>query len=400
MNINKHNYEAYFLDYHEKNLSPIQVAELMLFLNEHPDLKEEFENFQSISFAEPIDSISYDEKSELKKNNSALHAGNFEEAAIGLVEGVLSPAGEKELHMFVTKNPKYHTELQLYRKTKLVIDASVIYENKEELKKRKDRAFVWYYLAAATIAFLIAGYFLFNSGDGGAMKQEVATNQQIPTNTNRLPSIKNSIPTNTSSKSLNSSTSSATKINSSDSVARHFKHVQENKSADNLAAATKKDISKKTNSFTAKNETTPIPSELNPALKQPEEIAVVKEQNNDKQIASNQSEININHFSDEAAEPVELASVTKPVEERLTLPEKITSKVKTALLKEEMADENSYKEAKTKFTWYDAAQLTCKGLSKLTGRKLNVKKQYDDDSEVIAYQLNTENNTYTLPKKK
>ena len=43
MNINQNNYEAWFLDYYEKQLSAEQVAELFLFLEQHPLLKEEFD---------------------------------------------------------------------------------------------------------------------------------------------------------------------------------------------------------------------------------------------------------------------------------------------------------------------------------------------------------------------
>ena len=45
MNIDKNNYEAFFLDYHEGNLSPQEVADLYLFLSQYPELKKEFEDF-------------------------------------------------------------------------------------------------------------------------------------------------------------------------------------------------------------------------------------------------------------------------------------------------------------------------------------------------------------------
>lgn len=48
MNINSHNYEAFFLDYHEGNLSPQQVADLLLFLEQHPGLKQDFDSFENI----------------------------------------------------------------------------------------------------------------------------------------------------------------------------------------------------------------------------------------------------------------------------------------------------------------------------------------------------------------
>ena len=42
-NINRNNYEAFLLDYVEQNLTAELVAELMLFLEQNPDLKAELE---------------------------------------------------------------------------------------------------------------------------------------------------------------------------------------------------------------------------------------------------------------------------------------------------------------------------------------------------------------------
>ena len=52
MNINLNNYEAYFLDYHEGSLSPALVKELMEFISQHPELKEEFETFEPVALTD------------------------------------------------------------------------------------------------------------------------------------------------------------------------------------------------------------------------------------------------------------------------------------------------------------------------------------------------------------
>ena len=43
IDINRNNYEEYFLDFLEGNLSPSENDLLMSFLNSNPDLKEELE---------------------------------------------------------------------------------------------------------------------------------------------------------------------------------------------------------------------------------------------------------------------------------------------------------------------------------------------------------------------
>ncbi len=92
MNINRNNYEIYFLDYLENRLTPDRKTQLMCFLDQNPDLKEEFEYFDNIQI--PVDdSIHCEEKSKLKKPDiksiGNIHAGNYEDLFIAKIEGDL-----------------------------------------------------------------------------------------------------------------------------------------------------------------------------------------------------------------------------------------------------------------------------------------------------------------------
>jgi len=46
--INRHNYEEFFLDYHEGNLSGEQKAMVILFVESNDDLLEEFYTFKNV----------------------------------------------------------------------------------------------------------------------------------------------------------------------------------------------------------------------------------------------------------------------------------------------------------------------------------------------------------------
>ena len=48
MKINRNNYEMYFIDYLDGVLSPDLVSELLLFLDENPDLKEELSDLDAL----------------------------------------------------------------------------------------------------------------------------------------------------------------------------------------------------------------------------------------------------------------------------------------------------------------------------------------------------------------
>lgn len=70
--INKDNYEAYFLDYLEGNLSEKDKKELELFLKENPKLGEELKAYDNSLFLIPDMEISFKEKESLRHNKSFL----------------------------------------------------------------------------------------------------------------------------------------------------------------------------------------------------------------------------------------------------------------------------------------------------------------------------------------
>ena len=83
MNINLHNYEAFYLDYAEGNLSAEVVTELILFMEEHPLLKVELDHFSILEISSVSD-ISFNKEtlySELQKNTSnTSYNGKLEKA--------------------------------------------------------------------------------------------------------------------------------------------------------------------------------------------------------------------------------------------------------------------------------------------------------------------------------
>ncbi|MCE3279902.1 MAG: hypothetical protein K0S44_2093 [Bacteroidetes bacterium] len=131
MNINKHNYEAFFLDYHEGNLSPQQVADLLLFVEQHPELKHEFESFENFSL-EDFSSYTFENKEKLKKE---ITLQNKDEYFCRSVDGTLTETETSLLAQFLKQHPQYLPDLELYRKTKLVSDEAIVFENKNELKQ-------------------------------------------------------------------------------------------------------------------------------------------------------------------------------------------------------------------------------------------------------------------------
>ena len=135
MDINKLNYELYFVDYYEDNLSKEHVAELMVFLEQHADLKTEFEDYSELeSIAHDIE---FKEKDALKKivvPTLSINESNAEEYLIANIEGDLSSNEQKELNSFLSANPIYKSDQKLFKKSKLT-GASIVFNNKRSLKK-------------------------------------------------------------------------------------------------------------------------------------------------------------------------------------------------------------------------------------------------------------------------
>lgn len=128
MSIDKNNYEIYLMDYLEGTLSPNEVAEVLLFLEQHADIKQEFEAMQS--FALNTDEVSLD-KSILLKSENDLH----QQLLIKEIEGDLSNNEQIVLQKVIKQNPTLELEQQLFALTKSTPDLAVTYKYKNQLLK-------------------------------------------------------------------------------------------------------------------------------------------------------------------------------------------------------------------------------------------------------------------------
>lgn len=142
MNINIHNCESYFLDYYEKNLSPVEVAEVLFFLEENPELKEVFESYKAIYIEH--EKINFPDKESLKKKysreeldailSSNINRSNCEQFFIANAEGILSSSQKEKLNLFLIEYPEQKTEFELFQRCKLSAE-TISFEGKESLRR-------------------------------------------------------------------------------------------------------------------------------------------------------------------------------------------------------------------------------------------------------------------------
>ena len=117
-NINKNNYEAWFLDYSEGNLNQEQIAELLLFVENNPELKETFNEFEIIPLNSSA-SLSSNEKNDLKKSELLSDLSINEELIIRYVENDLPEDKRKEVETLTKQNKNFAAELRLFQLSKL-----------------------------------------------------------------------------------------------------------------------------------------------------------------------------------------------------------------------------------------------------------------------------------------
>ena len=443
MSINKNNYEAFFLDYHEGNLSPQQVADLLLFVEQHPELKEEFESFENVTL-DDLSNVSFENKSSLKKE---ITLENKEEYFIRSVENTLTPAEKKLLANFIKQHPQFLPDLELFQKTKVFADTSVIFENKESLKKdltpalstssvlrtpspkekettpdlqkwdelliasiegtltkqesvfldqqlsvdaemknnyslfkqtkliadttivyekkeelkRKERKTIplfYYVAAAASIALLIGLFFIFNGNKNNEENFADKTNE-----TKSVP-VEN---------------------NNSNAVVENNQVIENNVITPNQVASIVKNNSIKiVRKDSSKN--TPVIVNEQPVIN----IAENKKENKIEVAPENNSIVKIEE-SPKKEQPTN--SVTLSVvegqqpSEFLSLKEVVAQKLKEKTLDDESLAVQKKNGRSKRFTGWDLAQIVTKGISKVTGRDVEVKPTYNDAGDVTAYAL-------------
>jgi hypothetical protein len=167
MQINRQNYEAYFLDYIEGKLNTAEVGCLLDFIASNPDLKAELDNYESVTLI-PESSI-FVEKELLRKNSigiQSVNESNFDEICVNRIEGSLDKNIEILFETYLKQHPGKLKEYNQYLKTILEPDKKIVFDEKRKLKHLKinrQKAILYSTLAAAAsiIILILVAYQLY-----------------------------------------------------------------------------------------------------------------------------------------------------------------------------------------------------------------------------------------------
>ena len=159
MNINRHNYEEYFILYMDNELGSDERRMVEAFVLQHPDLKEELDLLLQYKLV-PDTSVVYTAKEDLMKINgdAPVTLTNYEEWFVLYTDNELTTQQKIAVESFISHNPLLKKELALLQRTRLTPE-TVVFENKADLyrKEEKVRPVRWWRMAAAAVLLLAVG---------------------------------------------------------------------------------------------------------------------------------------------------------------------------------------------------------------------------------------------------
>ncbi len=136
MNITRENYEVYAVSYLEGEMTPSQVEKFIKFLINNPDIADEIDSMRDfIKNDYYVEQSTFDArflKHDLNKQEVTIE--NVEEFCIAWYEGDLTSEGSENLTRFLNKNQSYTDIFEAYSRVYLEADNNIYYKTKKDLK--------------------------------------------------------------------------------------------------------------------------------------------------------------------------------------------------------------------------------------------------------------------------
>ena len=133
MQIDRSNYEVWFIDSLDGNLNSLQAEQLKLFLDQNPDLREELDDLTPLNLVSS--GISFRHKEDLKKSPSDISPYQFDYLCAAYLENDLTNSQQTELNEIVSTDPDKKKRFDLIQKT-ILSPVRISYKHKNLLLKR------------------------------------------------------------------------------------------------------------------------------------------------------------------------------------------------------------------------------------------------------------------------
>lgn len=175
MEINRNNYEIFFLDYLDGTLTGKEIDSFLDFVSKNPDLKSEMEELGNLKISVP--SVEFAHKNSLYKNKKErLPAENYQ--AVAYLEGDLSREETNDYLRFLDFHPEQAKELELYAKTHLEADESIVFPNKRILYRKHRYARLIYSVSGAA-AILLVAFAIWSALNMGSFRNSMLNSEKM-----------------------------------------------------------------------------------------------------------------------------------------------------------------------------------------------------------------------------
>lgn len=175
MLIDKSNYEIWVIDWLDGNLNSFQAAQLMAFLDQNPDLREELCDLRSVKLISSMSS--FPNKEELKKAPSDISQSQFEYLCAAYLENDLTFSQKEELFEIIGASPARKKTFDQIQKTTLS-PLKINYKHKSLLLKQTTstkiiRRYLIGFSIAAAISLIITLYSVMFPDNSSGTKNTV-----------------------------------------------------------------------------------------------------------------------------------------------------------------------------------------------------------------------------------
>jgi hypothetical protein len=133
MHIDRSNYEIWLIDWLDGNLSEIQVEQLQAFLNENPEILEEYSELTTFRLNPSLKSFTH--KDRIKKKAAEISESQFEYLCVAFLEKDLSSGQQSELMEIIDLYPEKKKSFELIQKMRLFPE-DITYTQKKKLSRR------------------------------------------------------------------------------------------------------------------------------------------------------------------------------------------------------------------------------------------------------------------------
>ncbi|MEJ7736078.1 MAG: hypothetical protein WKF97_01515 [Chitinophagaceae bacterium] len=169
ININRTNYEEYFLLYNDNELNAAERQVIEEFVQQNPDLADELMTLQ-LSRLRPEEDVVFRNKESLIQFDDVIHTANYEEFFLLYADNELTNRQKAQVEQFVYNHPQYQSAFEFLQEIRMTPDSSALFPDKESLHRHEQgrpMALGWWKVAAAAIVVLFGGIVWLNNNRNG-----------------------------------------------------------------------------------------------------------------------------------------------------------------------------------------------------------------------------------------